>query len=84
MNKVITLVTFFCVLFFSAELSAGIGFEGEYISIDSLSDEYNSRYVFLDLKTRQIDLFIGEELRTFSQSETFDPGKVSFSHGQSL
>ncbi len=37
-NKVLTLVTFFCVLFFSAELYAGIGFEGEYIPIDSLSD----------------------------------------------
>ncbi len=84
MNKVTTLVTFFCILFFSAELSAGIGFKGEYIPIDSLSDEYKSRYVFLDLKTRQIDLFIGEELRTFSQSEILDPEKVSFSHGQSL
>ena len=83
-NKLVTLVILFYTLSFSAELYAGVEIKGEYIPIELLSNDYKYRYVSLELKTRQIDLFVDGYFRTFSQTETFDSIKVGFFHEQVL
>lgn len=75
-NKILSVFFFVCIL--NAHLYAGIGFKGIYIPIDSLTNEYTSRYVRLHLKTNQIDLPINGAQITFRQVEVKDSTEYLF------
>lgn len=71
-NKKNLLAVFFFVCIFNANLHARIEFKGIYIPVDSLTNEYTSRYARLHLKANQIDIPIDGEQITFRQVEPTD------------
>jgi hypothetical protein len=76
MKRLIKIV-FFLVLIFPLPANAmGIRYKGQYIPIDSLSSKDNLRFVNLDLKTRRIDLFVNNQLRSFIQTYDLDTTQV--------
>jgi hypothetical protein len=52
------------------------GFEGKYIPIDSLSQEHSLRYVSLDIKTREIELQVGNQTLIFLQEIELDTTRL--------